>query len=128
KKVECLLSKNCPSDSNYLTIRVAPDASFILSLNAKKTGVTNEVMPINMEYCHSCLFGQETTEAYQVIFEEIIRGEHSISVRFDEIESAWKIIEQLEALKKTVYSYKPGSSGPEQMNEFCNKYGFRWRS
>ena len=51
-----------------------------------------------MEFCHSCLFGAITPEAYEVIFEEILRGEQSISVRFDEIEYAWKVIDALKLL------------------------------
>lgn len=128
KKVDCLLVKNCPNDSNYLTIRVAPDATFFLHLNGKKPGVSDEIMPINMEFCHSCLFGQNTPEAYEVLYEEVLRGEHSVSVRFDEIESAWKIIEAMKAQDGPVYPYKRGSVGPTEMENFCKKHGFRWRS
>jgi glucose-6-phosphate 1-dehydrogenase len=46
KQVDCLLVKNCPTDSNYLTIRITPDASFSLTLNAKKPGQANEIIPV----------------------------------------------------------------------------------
>ena len=39
KQVDCLLTKNCPSESNYLTIRLHPDESFTLVLNARKTRI-----------------------------------------------------------------------------------------
>jgi glucose-6-phosphate 1-dehydrogenase len=128
KQVDCLLSRNCPSDSNYLTIEVTPEAKFSLSLNVKKPGLVNEVTPVNMEFCHSCLFGPITPEAYEVIFEEIMRGEQSISVRFDEIEYAWKVIDAIEAMNLAVYPYAPGSRGPEQAEQFARKHGMRWRS
>lgn len=128
KQVDCLLTRNCPSDSNYLSIEVSPESKFSLSLNVKKPGLTNDVTPVNMEFCHSCLFGPLTPEAYEVIFEEIMRGEQSISVRFDEIEYAWKIIDTITAMNLPVYSYARGSRGPEQAEQFARKHGIRWRS
>jgi glucose-6-phosphate 1-dehydrogenase len=128
KQVNCLLTQNCPSDSNYLTIQVAPDSSFFLSLNAKKPGEAHQVVPVKMEFCHSCLFTNGIPEAYEVIVQEVMRGEHAIAVRFDEIESSWKVIEAIKALPLTLYAYEQGSTGPDQMNDFCTKHGFRWRS
>lgn len=73
KQVDCLLAKNCPSDSNWLTIKVTPDATFMLNLNAKKPGYTNDLVQVSMEYCHSCIFGQRSAEAYEIVFEEVMR-------------------------------------------------------
>lgn len=128
KQVDCLLAKKCPSETNYLTIRVTPEASFSLSLNVKKPGLANEVVPVNMEFSHSSLFGAETSRAYEIIFEEIVRGEQSISVRFDEIESSWKIIDAIERDELPLFSYACGTSGPKEMEDFAKKHGMRWRS
>ena len=127
KQVDCLLARNCPSDSNWLTISIAPDASFSLQLNAKKPrepGIT----PIKMDFCHSCLFGPLTPQAYEVLLEEIIRGEQSIAVRFDEIEYAWNIIDAAYKMNLPCYPYPSGSSGPEELKQFNQKHGIRWRS
>lgn len=128
KQVDCLLLKNCPSDSNYLTIQISPEANFSLSLNAKKPGYAHQVTPITMDFCHSCVFGTVTPESYEVIFEEIIKGEHSISVRFDEIESAWKVIDAIESMNLPVYPYRKGTQGPKECLQFEKKHGMRWRS
>jgi len=128
KQVDCLLTKNCPADSNYLTIEIAPEGSFSLSLNVKKPGVAHEVVPVKMAFCHSCLFGTLTPEAYEVIFDELMRGEHSIAVRFDEIEYAWKVVDAISALHLPVYEYQKESSGPQQVENFAKKHGMRWRS
>jgi len=127
KQVDCLLSKACPSDSNYLTIKVAPEASFALELNAKKVGAAYEVTPIKMEFCHSCVFGPYTPDAHEVLLEEIMRGEQAVSVRFDEIESAWKIIDKIKAMNFPLYRYKSGSAGPKEMETFAKKHGARLR-
>ena len=125
KKIECKLLKGCPTDSNYLTINIYPKGTFYLTLNAKKPGIATEVMPVHMEFCHKCQFGTVTPESYEVIFQEVINGEQSISVRFDEIETLWKITDQLIAKKLPVYEYKKGSNGPEQEMAFKEKHGLK---
>lgn len=128
KHVDCLLSKDCPSEPNYLTIRITPDATFALTLNTKKIDKTNEVSPVKMEFCHSCHFGDVTPTAYETLFEEIVRGELSTSVRFDEIEYAWKIIDNVREMKLPLHLYEVGSLGPKAaLQDFSNKHGIRWR-
>jgi len=128
KKVECLLTKGCPQESNYLTIQIAPDAGFSLSLNVKKPGRLYEVVPVDMEFYHSCLWEEKSAEAYEVLFEEVIHGEQSVSVRFDEIEYAWKVIDELKKIDVPVYPYEPGSIGPFECDIFAKKHGMRWLS
>ncbi len=128
KSVDCLLTYSCPVPSNWLTIEVSPEATFSLSLNAKKPGRSMEVIPVAMEFCHSCLFGAITPESYEVVIEEVIRGEQSISVRFDEIEQCWRIIDRVREKSFDFYGYECGSKGPEELKQFEQKHGMRWRS
>lgn len=127
KQVDCLLAKQCPSESNWLTIKVSPDARFSLTLNVKKPGETQEMVPIALDFCHSCVFGDFTPNAYQVLLEEIMRGDTSVSVRFDEIESLWKIVDEIRARSFPLFSYKQESNGPLQDSIFERKHGFKWR-
>lgn len=130
KQVDCLLTKQCPPSPNWLTIQIEPDAGFILTLNAKSTEDASILMPIEMSYCHSCKFGASSSQAYELLLQEVMRreGEQSISVRFDEIESAWKLVDTILAYKKVVYPYKKGSDGPTELETFSHKHGIRWRS
>ncbi len=127
KQVDCLLMRGCPTDSNWLTLQIAPEAIFSLTLNAKVVGSADQVAPVKMEFCHSCLYGLQTPEAYEVLLEEIMRGEQSISVRFDEIEYAWKLIDSIESRQLPVYSYAQGSTGPQEEQQHMNKHGMRWK-
>lgn len=128
KKVDCILTGECPSEPNYLTIQVTPNPSFFLTLNVKKPGFVQEAVPVRMEFCHSCVFKDHGAESYEVIFDQVMRGEHSVSVRFDEIEYAWKIVDTLNAMHIPLYHYKRGSKGPVEVEEFELKHEMRWRS
>jgi len=128
KQVECRLAHHCPSESNSLTIEITPESIMSLRLNIKKPGLSSEVMPVNMTLSHDHLAGAITPEAYELLFEEIMRGEESVSIRLDEIESSWRIIEQLRALKPPLYPYEKASSGPAQATEWARNHGMRWFS
>ena len=128
KSVDCLLTHDCPVPSNWLSFEVSPEATFSLSLNAKKPGRGEQVIPVSMEFCHSCLFGAETPESYEVVIEEVIRGEKSISVRFDEIEQCWRIIDEARSESFSLSEYECGTNGPEALKQFEHKHGMRWRS
>lgn len=126
KQVDCLLTRSaCPTESNYLTIEVSPNPIFSLSLNAKSPGKSDQVMPVEMAFSHASFVS--APDAYVTLFEEILKGEQSVSVRFDEIEYAWKIIDTIKKLNPRVYTYQPGSAGPiQQEYDFEKKHGMRW--
>jgi len=127
KKINCLLTQGCPLISNYLTMEIAPEARFYLTLNVKKPGSLYDAVPVNMEFCHDALSEEKIAESYEILLEEVIRGEQSISVRFDEIEYSWNVIDQLNKLNSKLYTYKKGSDGPKECEEFEHKYGMRWQ-
>lgn len=128
KQVDCLLTKNCPSESNYLTIRLYPDASFFLTLNTKKIGTSQEIEPVEMEYSYAPDLKEHMSSGYEILIEEVIRGEQSVSVRFDEIEYAWHVIDAIRAAQLPLALYPQGSKGPQAAEQFAKKHGMRWRS
>ena len=79
-----------------------------------------------MDFCHSCLFEKFPPGAYEILLDDIMRGEHSMSVRFDEIEHAWQIVEDIKKMKMPLYSYEKGSAGPKELEQFGKKHGLRW--
>lgn len=125
KRVECLLSV-CPNGSNHLTIRVQPDEGFELELFAKVPGEGDKIEPVKMNFSHQCITKQNSPEAYQILLSDVIKGDQSLFVRNDEIESAWEIIDKINAKKLKVYSYPKGSKGPKEMEDFEKKHNMRW--
>ncbi len=113
KMVKCLLPENCPTDSNYLIIKINPDEGFYLELNTKTPGKSNQITPVKMNFCQSCLFGPNTPAAYENLLYDVINGDQFAFVRSDEIELSWKIVEQINKNKLKLYKYKKGSTGPK---------------
>ncbi len=120
-----LMQKTGTFDANRLIIRISPDSAILLRLNAQKARAP-EVLPISMEFCYRCTFGQEQPHSYETLFYEIMRGDKSATVTLEEIVYAWNIIAQIQNLSLPLHSYTPGSSGPPEAQEFTKKYGINW--
>jgi glucose-6-phosphate 1-dehydrogenase len=125
KKAECLLNI-CPSDANNLTIRVQPNEGFELNLFAKVPGEANNIEPVTMDFSHKCITKQKSPEAYQVLLNDVIKGDQSLFVRDDEIEYAWKVIDEIKVKKLKIYNYKKGSDGPKELLKFEKKHKMKW--
>lgn len=126
KDVPCLMTENCQNYPNSLIIRVAPEPGFSLILNVKKPGMEAEVTPVAMNLCYDCKFGPGSENSYQVLLQELFKGEPSVSVRFDEIEYAWDIIDSLKKMSLPLYTYEKKSSGPKEVMAFERAHGIVW--
>ncbi len=128
KAVDCLLAKSCPSDNNYLTIRIEPNEGFSFELNSKSLRKGFEVETANMEYSHRLKHGVNTPEAYEVLLEQAVAGEQALFVRNDEVELAWRIVDRIDKKKLAVYKYPVGSAGPAELAEWNKKNNVVWKS
>lgn len=127
KRVECTIQESCTYESDWLHIQIEPDANFSLQLNTKRPGSTYEVMPVPLTFSKNYVFGAASPEAYEILLEQIMLGDQSVSVRFDEIEYAWSIIDATQRFKLPLYFYAQLSDGPQELKDFDHKYNIRWR-
>lgn len=116
KSVDCKLTNICPTRSNSLIIRMAPEPTFILNVNIKEPE-KNLIDSVDLEFCYDCKYPL-TPSPYAKIFENIISGERSISVRFDEIEISWKLIDKIRKLNLPIKLYEKFSSGPQEAESY----------
>lgn len=128
KSVDCLLAKSCPSDNNYLTIKIQPDDGFSFEVNSKVSGKSYEVETIILDHSHHTSDGPNTPEAYSVLLEEAIKGDQSFFIREDEVESSWKIIDDINIGHLKVFKYKVGSLGPKELKIWSKNNNLNWKS
>jgi len=124
KKIKCLFEYNCPTNGNSLEIKFSPKDEFIFNLNSKKPGEKYST-PIQMNFCSSCLYGDNTPKGYENLFSDIINGNQTDFTREDELQNAWRVVDKIK--NKKLYKYKKGSSGPKEMKIFNKKNGVVWK-
>ncbi|MFH1590602.1 MAG: glucose-6-phosphate dehydrogenase [archaeon] len=115
---------------NVITIRIQPDEGIAIRFNTKYPGHGIRLHPVVMEYCHHCLFGLNTTEAYETLISEVLKGDQTMFTRWDWLEASWSFIDPVIALgrkKKAVFpNYKAGSWGPNDADALLRDHGHEW--
>ena len=86
---------------NQLVIDVYPEQDIRLRLNTRKPD-TIIVTPINLLFSPKAHFGPNTSDEYSILLGDVLRGEKLLFTRSDEVQAAWKIVEQIEALKQNI--------------------------
>ncbi len=91
---------------NRLVVSVSPDEGVSFRLNVKTPGLTDAFLPQEMEYCHDCRYVGNRPEAYERILLDLIRGQSALFTRWDEIETAWRIVDEVKdhAVRPFVYN------------------------
>ncbi len=119
---------------NRLVIRLQPDETISLELMNKVAGLDVKVplrtAALDLSFPEENEPGS-TPDAYQRLLLDVIRENPTLFVRSDEVEEAWKWVDQIRALLdnagKTPEKYTAGSWGPTAAVALVARDGRSWR-
>ena len=124
--------RNLAGDApNILKLRLQPDEGINLSFGAKTPGPINEISPVEMDFCYEDAFGSEPPEAYERLLLDCMLGDATLFTRSDEALTQWEFTTKImdawtdDPVKK-IPTYKPGSWGPQEADDFIKKDGRKW--
>eukprot|EP01098_Paradermamoeba_levis_P001700 TRINITY_DN11960_c0_g1_i1.p1 TRINITY_DN11960_c0_g1~~TRINITY_DN11960_c0_g1_i1.p1 ORF type:complete len:537 (-),score=147.35 TRINITY_DN11960_c0_g1_i1:218-1828(-) len=137
RKAEIRIQFRCPPFNIYqdfcapneLVIRVQPDEAIYLKMVTKKPGLTNELELSELDLTYKSRFEfKSLPDAYERLILDVVRGDHNLFVRADELEEAWKIftpiLHQLEKEKTEPEMYEFGSRSTPKSDELLKRYGW----
>jgi len=126
---EDLFKDDKTGEHDVVSIKIQPDSGIAARFHSKREGEGGytEVEPVKMESCRPCRT-EFTPDAYQHVLEEILKGDHTIFVRWDWMKESWRYTDQvLTAANNTDLStYKPGTEGPEKSLQLLQKEDDEW--
>ncbi|TVP96087.1 MAG: glucose-6-phosphate dehydrogenase [Acholeplasmatales bacterium] len=93
------------TDHNKLHIKVAPEEGVSIQFNVKRPGLQETITPAVLDYCHSCQAVGNTPEAYEKLILDLYKRQSGLFARWDEIETAWQLIEPLRQANKPLIFY-----------------------
>ncbi|MFU8787197.1 MAG: glucose-6-phosphate dehydrogenase [Candidatus Izemoplasmataceae bacterium] len=91
---------------NKLIIKVSPEEGIYFQLNVKSAGLTDEINPVPLDYCHNCNILTNSPEAYERLLLDLVNKNATLFTRWDEIETSWKIIDEIKKYDQKCYVYK----------------------
>jgi len=116
---------------NRLVIRIQPEEGIVSRIQAKQPGTQMMLGPVDMQFLYQEAFKASTPEAYETLLLDIMRGDATLFMRADQVESAWSIItpilEAWDAVPTADFpNYQPGSWGPEAADVLIARDGHSW--
>ncbi len=118
---------------NVLVIRIQPDEGISLGMRSKRPGPAALLQPVKMDFRYQTSFGKSSPEAYERLLLDSMAGDATLFARKDEVETAWKYIDQIEdAWHKSsdppkMAEYPAGSWGPKEADLLIEQDGREWR-
>ena len=118
-------------EANRLTIRLQPNEGVKFSLMTKEPGPGGfelRSLPLNLSFSEA--FELRYPDAYERLLMEVLRGNPALFMRKDEVESAWRWIDQIIQSWQQVglkpQEYVSGSWGPGQSMILLDRDGRSW--
>jgi glucose-6-phosphate 1-dehydrogenase len=116
---------------NRLIIRVQPDEGIRLNLMTKVPGPGGmRLRPAPLDLCFAEEFHTRSPDAYERLLLDVVRGNSTLFMRRDEIETAWSWVEPiLDAWTNSSdhpRSYPAGSWGPSSAIALIERDGRTW--
>jgi glucose-6-phosphate 1-dehydrogenase len=118
-------------DPNWIVLSLQPAESMDLEIHARQPGLGMHTRMIQMNAGFRG-GGERPIEAYEALLLEIMRGNPTNFIRFDEVEWAWRVVEPLLEYwaqeHDHIHSYAAGSWGPDAANRLFEWDYQSWRN
>ena len=115
---------------NWLILGIQPDACLRLEMTVKEPGLQMHTRTASLDA--GFLDEQESaTDAYADLLLDVIEGDQSLFLRWDEVEWAWRVVEPILRAwsedKAPLDTYEAGSWGAIKSRRLFDDQSFRWR-
>lgn len=115
---------------NWLAIGVQPKERISLQLTAKQPGLEMKTQQVHLDTGLAAP-AEAATGAYEGLLLDIMEGDRSLFLRYDEVEYSWRIVD---AVLKTwsverdfIHTYPAGSWGPRESRRLFDEEIDEWR-
>lgn len=115
---------------NELVLRIQPGEAIYYKLNNKSPGLTYRQIVTDLDLTYKDRYkDMNIPDAYETLILDVMRSDHSNFVRDDELDAAWRIftplLHKIDREKIQPHPYPYGSRGPEGLDDFVSRYGFK---
>jgi glucose-6-phosphate 1-dehydrogenase len=118
-------------DPNWLVLAIQPEERILFELQAREPGLDMKprLLQIDTDYRAE---HEQRLDAYATLLLDVIEGDRSLFIRFDEVEMAWQVIEPVlkhwGQTSEHLYAYPAGSWGPKESSVLFEKPYQSWRN
>lgn len=121
----------CRIRPNRLTLRLQPDEGIRIAFGVKEPGSGMRMSPATLDFDYREHFGEGPQDAYQRVLLDALRGNPTLFLRADEVETAWRFIDAVREDWEgpdapPLLEYEAGSWGPPEANALFGDCEGEW--
>ena len=116
---------------NWIVLSIQPEESMRMEVHVKQPGLemNTRVISLNASYRQP---DEVSLDAYETLLLDVIDGDRTLFIRFDEVEWAWRVVDPI--LKSWmqdrdfIHTYRAGIWGPLEANRLFDSDDQEWRN
>jgi glucose-6-phosphate 1-dehydrogenase len=116
---------------NWILLSIQPNECMHIEVHAKQPGLgmNTRIVKLNASYRDP---DDIPLEAYETLLLDVIEGDRSLFIRFDEVEWAWRVVDPIlqhwSHETQFIHTYPAGSWGPEETTRLFDAEDHAWRN
>jgi glucose-6-phosphate 1-dehydrogenase len=109
-----------PVLSSHMRMRISPDITISMGLRVKKLGERMAGQDVELTFVRQAA---EDMPPYQRLLGDAMRGSAELFAREDSVEAQWRVVDGILGNVTPLYTYEPGTWGPEEAYQLIGKHG-----
>ena len=116
---------------NWILMNIQPNECIRIEMQTKQDGLEmrSETTRLDASYCG---INQSNLDAYEALLLDVIEGDRSLFLRYDEVSWAWKVVDPIlknwSMERDFIQTYPAGSWGPPEADRLFDRQDQRWRN
>jgi len=116
---------------NWILLNIQPGECIRVEIQVKQAGLEMRTKTEHLD-ADTCMTGSGQIDAYEALILDVVEGDHSLFLRYDEVSWAWQIVDPVLQLWATerdfIQTYAAGSWGPGEANRLFDRDNQDWRN
>jgi len=116
---------------NWLIMSMSPQESLRLEITVKEAGLEMNTRQISLDAPFRCEH-HARADAYEGLILDVIEGDRSLFLRYDEVEYAWRIVDPVlrnwSTERDFIETYTAGDHEPGEVSRIFDKPEHHWRN
>ncbi|OQX32495.1 MAG: glucose-6-phosphate dehydrogenase, partial [Candidatus Sedimenticola endophacoides] len=115
---------------NWVLLGIQPAECLKVEMTVKEPGLEMRTRQTSLD-ASLRRTDEAQTDAYEELLLDVIQGDRSLFLRYDEVEYAWRVVDPVLRAWATerdfIHTYPAGSWGPEESRRLFEKEAQHWR-
>jgi glucose-6-phosphate 1-dehydrogenase len=118
-------------EPNWIVLSIQPEESMHIEIQAKQPGLdmNTRVVKLNASFRNP---DENPLDAYEALLLDVIEGDRTLFIRFDEVEWAWRVVDPILKYwaqeRDFIHTYAAGGWGPIEANRLFDGEDTEWRN